>query len=172
MKTRIVPLLLVAYFGFFLLLLLGLAYSSSRTELAPEQPIAFSHAIHVGQLGLDCKECHTTVEKSPRAGVPSVEKCMSCHSSVAVEKPEVQKLHKYWEDKEPIPWNRVYSIRIRNYMVFSHKRHVKKGIDCSACHGNVAGMERIRKVSSLNMGWCVSCHRVNDASDDCLICHK
>ena len=106
---RILPLLLILYFGAALLLLLGLAYSSSRTDLAPEQPIAFSHKIHAGKLGLACTECHTTVEKSPRASVPPVSKCMSCHETAAVDRPEVQKLRKYWDDQEPIPWNRLLS---------------------------------------------------------------
>ncbi len=172
MKKSVITLLLVGYFGLFFFLLLGLGYSSSRTKLAPEQPIAFSHKIHAGKLKLACTECHTSVEKSPRAGVPPVEKCMSCHKTVAVEKPEVQKIHRYWEDREPIPWSRVYSVRVRNYVYFSHKRHIKKGVDCSACHGDVKNMERIRKVSSLNMGWCVSCHRQKQAPTDCLICHK
>lgn len=172
MKRRIITGVLVAYFGLFFLLLLGLGYSWSRSQQAPEQPIAFSHKIHVSKLKLPCTECHTSVQKSPHAGVPSVQKCMSCHQNVAVDRPEIQKLRRYWDAKEPIPWNRVYSLRISNYVYFTHKRHVKKGIDCSACHGEVQMMDRVRRVRSLSMGWCVSCHRANDAPTDCLICHQ
>ena len=172
MKSRIIAFLLTGYFGLLLLLLLGIAYSTSRTEIAPEQPVAFSHQIHVGKLKLQCTECHTTVDKSPRAGIPPVSKCMSCHEKAVVDRPEVQKLRRYWDNQEPIPWNRVYSFKLRNYVYFSHKRHVKKGIDCAVCHGPVEAMARVRRMSSLQMGWCVSCHRVNGASDDCLICHK
>ena len=83
----------------------------------------------------------------------------------------MQKLHKYWEDKEPIPWNRVHRIRIRNHVYFSHERHVKKDIECEECHGEVQAMEKLRAVSSLKMGWCVSCHYKEEAPTDCLICH-
>ena len=98
--------------------------------------------------------------------------CMNCHVAVKTESPEIQKLTKYWEDEEPVPWNRVHRIRVRNYVYFTHKQHVQAGVDCAQCHGNMAAMDKVRQVSSLKMGWCVSCHQHNDAPDDCLTCHK
>jgi copper homeostasis protein CutC len=112
---------------------------------------------------------------------------MGCHINVKTDSPEVQKIHKYWNEKKPIPWNRVHRIRQRNYVYFTHERHIKAedakvnnpnfeagkaGIACEACHGEVKAMEKMRAFSSLKMGWCVSCHRANDAPTDCLICHK
>jgi c(7)-type cytochrome triheme protein len=97
---------------------------------------------------------------------------MECHIAVRTDRPEIQKLTKYWEDKEPVPWNRVHRIRIRNHVYFSHKRHVKADIKCEQCHGQLAAMAQVRQVSSLKMGWCVSCHEANQAPTDCTICHK
>jgi hypothetical protein len=153
-----------------LTLLLGFRWHTQRK--APDQPIAFSHEIHAGKLNLDCLVCHEDADTSYFAGVPSVKKCMDCHIAVRTDRPEVQKLAKYWNDKEPVPWNRVHRIRIRNHVYFSHKRHVKAGVECEHCHGAVKAMEKVRQVSSLKMGWCVSCHQVNKAPTDCLICHK
>jgi hypothetical protein len=160
------------YFALFVLVFLALGYDWYRNKQAPHQPIAFSHKIHVGRVGLECQFCHETVDKSTFAGIPSVQKCMSCHANVATDRPEIQKLAGYWERQEPMEWNRVHRIRIRNYVHFSHKRHVKKGIDCAVCHGEVRHMDEIRRVRSLEMGWCVGCHEQNEASTDCLTCHQ
>jgi hypothetical protein len=168
-----------------LILLLGFRWNRQRK--APEQPIAFSHQTHVGKLNLECLFCHEWADKSYYAGVPTVQKCMECHVNVKVDDPEVKKLHQYWNNKEPIPWNRVHRIRQRNYIYLSHERHVnaekapvnninadlgEPGIACESCHGEMAAMEKVRAVSSLKMGWCVECHRANEASVDCLICHQ
>jgi hypothetical protein len=96
---------------------------------------------------------------------------MECHVSVMLESEEVQKIHKYWDDQEPIPWNRVHRMRIREHVYFSHERHIKKDVDCSECHGQLEAMTKVRAVKSLKMGFCVACHREKEASTDCLICH-
>jgi hypothetical protein len=163
-----------AVFGYFaliitLILLLGFRWHTHRK--APVQPIAFSHALHAGKLNLECLFCHDTADKSYYAGVPSVQKCMSCHSAVKTESPEIQKLTKYWNDKEPVPWERVHRIRVRKHVYFSHKRHIAAGADCEHCHGALRAMSQVRQVKSLKMGWCVSCHEANQAPTDCLICH-
>ena len=137
---------------------------------APTQPIAFSHKIHVSQVGLPCTFCHIYADKSRRAGVPSVQKCMSCHSVIAVDRPEIKKLHRYWNDKEPIPWLKVHNLP--EHVYFTHKRHIKAGLECSACHGEIKNVSVVRRVSSLKMGWCVTCHRAKKASIDCLTCHQ
>lgn len=170
-KFLIVPAAF-GYFAFFILIFLLLGYDWYRNKQAPGQPIAFSHKIHVGKVGLECQFCHESVEKAAFAGIPSVQKCMSCHANVATDRPEIQKLAGYWERKEPMEWNRVHRIRIRNYVYFSHKRHIKKDIDCAVCHGEVRHMDEIRRVRSLEMGWCVGCHEQNDAPTDCLTCHQ
>jgi hypothetical protein len=169
---RVILLAILGYFSLFMVLTLLLGFRWNKQRKAPDQPIAFSHEIHIGKLGLECLFCHDSADKSTFAGVPAVETCMSCHVAVMTDSPEVQKIHKYWEDEEPIPWNRVHRIRIRNHVYFSHERHVKAGVDCQQCHGELKAMEKVRAVSSLKMGWCVSCHQDNGAPTDCLICHK
>lgn len=137
--------------------------------LLPVQPIAFSHRHHVTEIGLDCQTCHVYARRSPVAGIPSVETCIGCHAQVLTERPEIQKLLAFWENKEPIPWVRVHDLP--DYARFSHKRHVLGGLACADCHGDVAQMEIAEQRESLSMGWCVSCHKERDASIDCLTCH-
>jgi hypothetical protein len=91
---------------------------------------------------------------------------------VATDRPEIQKLADYWNRREPMEWNRVHRIRIRDYVFFSHERHVKAKVDCAECHGEVKYMDKIRQVRSLEMGWCVQCHRSEKAPTDCLTCHR
>jgi len=161
----------LGYFAFFALVTMALGFKWYRYQQPPDQPIAFSHKLHVGKVGLQCQFCHEYADKSPSAGIPTVEKCMSCHRNVVTDRPEVQKLTAYWEEKRPIEWNKVHNLRIKNHVYFTHKRHIKAGIECSACHGEVKYMDKVRQVSSLEMGWCVSCHRFNKAPTDCLTCH-
>ena len=133
------------------------------------QPIAFSHAHHVSEVGLDCQLCHVYARRGPVAGIPSVETCAGCHRQVLSENPEVLKVLEYWEDEQPIPWIRVHDLQ--DYVRFSHKRHVLAGVDCAECHGQVGQMEIAVQVESLSMGWCVTCHEERQAPLDCLTCH-
>lgn len=165
-----VKLALSGYFILTILLLLLYGYNFKLNAGDIVQPVNFSHKKHALENGIECTFCHFNADKSPRADVPSVQKCMDCHSSIATEKPEIQKLTNYWEKKEAIPWLRVYSLP--DHVYFSHKRHIKRGIDCVVCHGDVKNMKRIRKMRSLKMGWCVGCHRRFGGSEDCLTCHK
>ncbi len=165
-------LIIVGLFLVFVAFVALKGYSWQKTRKTPQQPIQFSHEIHVKKVGLQCQFCHTTVEKSTFAGIPSVQKCMTCHEKVATDRPEIQKLTRFWKDGQPIPWNRVYRIPVRNHVYFSHKRHVRAGVECRTCHGNVEVMPVIKRQRELQMGWCVSCHRANNAPDDCLTCHK
>jgi len=143
---------------------------ASRRQAAPTQPIAFSHKVHAGDNRIACLYCHLYATRSTVAGVPAVQLCMGCHEVIAKGRPEIQKLRGYWDRSDPIVWTKVYDLP--DYVYFSHKRHVLKGISCEACHGAVADMDQVRKVTSLDMGWCVACHRSNRASVDCLACHK
>jgi len=172
LKKYLGILLAFFFFGFVVLAYVALGTNYYRHRRAPDQPIAFSHKIHAGKVGLECLFCHETADKSDFAGVPPVEKCMSCHNNVATDRPEIQKLARYWTRREVMEWNRVHRIRVRKYVYFSHERHIKAKVDCVNCHGEVRYMERIRQVRSLQMGWCVSCHRAKKAPTDCLTCHK
>ena len=172
MVKRFLGTAIFGYFALFMVLTLLIGLRWNKERKAPEQPIAFSHEIHAGTLNLECLFCHESADKSYFAGVPTVQKCMECHRNVKTDTPEVQKLAKYWEDEEPVPWNRVHRIRVREFVYFTHKRHIKKDIQCEQCHGDLTAMAQVRAVSSLKMGWCVSCHLENEASVDCQICHK
>jgi hypothetical protein len=171
-KRRIAPFLIFIYIFSIVVIVLLVASLWRKDIKTPVQPINFDHQIHVSKVRLPCTHCHTTVEKSSAAGIPSVQTCMICHLKIAKDKPEIQKLNEYWEEKKPVPWMRVYKLPARKYVYFSHKRHVKAGLECVACHGNVEVMPVIKRVPKLEMGWCMSCHRANNASIDCATCHK
>ena len=147
----------------------------------PKQPIPFSHKLHAGQYQIDCMYCHSGTDRSAAAGVPSVESCMGCHSQFGQDLEGVQILKQYWDDKEPIPWEQVH--RVPEHVQFKHNRHVAAEVPCQRCHGPVEEMDKVYLTSDtiwwpwllpskkLEMGWCINCHRENEASQDCLICH-
>lgn len=142
------------------------------SDFTPEQPIEFSHKIHAGDNKIPCMYCHIYAERSRVSGVPNVQRCMGCHKIIKTDSPLIQKLTEYWDKKEPIPWVKVYNLP--DYVHFTHKRHIKAGLDCKLCHGDVASMDRITKVASLQMGWCLNCHASRDVvnGQDCWTCHK
>ncbi|MGI9559017.1 MAG: cytochrome c3 family protein [Thermodesulfobacteriota bacterium] len=167
-----------------------LSDEARAAKKGPEQPILFSHKIHAGDNKIECRTCHSYVAVSTHPGIPSVQKCMGCHThiqgrdeeykaddgSVINLREEIAKLKEYWEKKEPIPWIKVSPMA--EYVQFSHKRHIKKGIECKTCHGEVEKMDVVRKVERLNMGFCISCHEENAENEyhetqlkDCLTCH-
>lgn len=123
----------------------------------PVQPIAFSHKVHAGKLGMDCRYCHSNVERSSVAGVPATETCMNCHRFVRWDTPTIRPVTQQWTDNLPIQWTRVH--RLPEYVHFSHQPHVRSGLECAACHGDVANMDRVRVVAPMSMGWCLNCHR-------------
>lgn len=135
----------------------------------PKQPIPFSHRRHVEIAKMECQYCHSGVAKSPYATIPSLDLCMGCHANVLPESPFIKQLAEYYEKGIPVEWEPVNNLQ--EYAVFNHERHVKAGVGCHKCHGQVNKMDEVEKVSSLRMGWCVSCHRMNGASIDCSICH-
>jgi Cytochrome c7 and related cytochrome c len=130
---------------------------NTQERYAPEQPIPFSHKHHVSGLGIDCRYCHTTVEKSANAGMPSTAICMTCHSQIwtnaAMLAPDRQSLA---QDK-PIAWARVYGLP--DYVYFDHSIHIAKGVGCTECHGPIGDMPLTWKAQTLYMSWCLSCHR-------------
>ena len=143
----------------FAIVLRGTAQEEEAAEVAPaaaedptSQPIAFSHQHHVGELEFDCQLCHAYARRGPVAGIPSVARCVGCHRVVQVERPEIKKILQYWEDAEPIPWVRVHSLP--DHVRFTHKRHVRAGVSCQSCHGDVAQMDAAQQVEPLTMGWC------------------
>ena len=136
----------------------------------PEQPLNYSHVIHVDKNNIECTYCHSGVTKSSYATVPSLESCMGCHKLIRTDRPDIKKLKEAWDKGHPIEWEPVN--RLPEHAYFTHERHIKAGVGCQKCHGQVQKMPRVEKVSSLKMGWCVSCHRERGASTDCATCHQ
>jgi hypothetical protein len=138
---------------------------------AQQQPVEFPHNQHVAKAGLECIDCHITVDTRDEAGMPSVAKCMFCHEKVATEGPGVQKLRQFAEKKREIPWVRVYEFNRSGHVMFRHSPHVRAGVECSTCHGNVAEMTVATAQVKHTMGTCLTCHRQQKASEDCAACH-
>ena len=136
----------------------------------PVQPIAFTHKVHLAN-GMQCTDCHTTVETGPVAGIPSVELCMTCHQTIAADKLEIKKIAAYQARGEDIPWQRVYGYSPTVHVKFNHAPHIRAGVDCAHCHGNMTQQTVAVRAVDLNMGYCVSCHRQKKASLDCITCH-
>ncbi|MEO0270976.1 MAG: cytochrome c3 family protein [candidate division WOR-3 bacterium] len=162
------------FYAFYLLIfaIIFIFYMSiiEKRENSPIQPIKFSHKIHAYKLSLDCVFCHEKVEESTFTLPPPLSLCMTCHESVKKDSPEIIKLTTYYNKGEAVPWVKVH--KFKDWVYFSHKRHIKKGIDCTFCHGEIKAMDVVRKVRSMRMGFCVKCHEINGAERDCSVCHK
>jgi mono/diheme cytochrome c family protein len=130
---------------------------------APTQPIAFSHKLHAGQYEIQCRYCHTGVNVSKNANIPSANICMNCHNAIKRESPEIQKIYTAIEKDTPIEWVRVHNLPDLAY--FNHAQHVNVGgVQCQQCHGQIEQMEVVQQRSSLTMGWCIDCHRKTDVN--------
>jgi hypothetical protein len=122
-----------------------------------QQPVQFSHKHHSGDDGIDCRYCHTSVETSASAGMPSTQTCMNCHTQIWADSPYLEPVRESWRTGKPIEWTRVHDLP--DYAYFNHSIHVAKGVGCSTCHGNVNEMPLMYQASSLQMEWCLECHR-------------
>ena len=130
---------------------------NTMVRIAPEQPIEFSHKHHVKDDGIDCRYCHTSVETSGYAGIPPTETCMSCHSQIWSNATVTAPIRESWATGKSIEWTRVHDLP--DFVYFNHSIHLNKGIGCSTCHGQVNEMPLTYKVNTLNMNWCLNCHR-------------
>lgn len=148
---------------FTVLLLFGLGFMLTRSPVATRegdqrvQPVQFSHKHHVGDIGIDCRYCHTSVEDSASAGIPPTSTCMNCHSQLFTNSVELEKVVNSWETGEPLEWVRVHDLA--DYVYFNHSIHVRNGIGCESCHGRVDEMPLMMKAEPLTMEWCLECHR-------------
>ena len=124
---------------------------------ARDQPVPFSHEHHVSGLGIDCRYCHTSVEHSSFAGIPATKVCMTCHSQVWTDAPMLKPVRDSWSTNAPLRWTRVHDLP--DYVYFNHSIHVAKGVGCTTCHGQVDQMPLTYQAASLQMDWCLSCHR-------------
>ena len=129
----------------------------SGVNVPLDQPVPFSHLHHVTGVGLDCRYCHTTVEEGAFAGIPPTETCMTCHSQLWTEAPMLAPVRASFRDEEPLQWTRVHDLP--DFVYFDHSIHVSRGIGCETCHGPVDEMPLVWKENTLNMEWCLECHR-------------
>ena len=123
----------------------------------PKQPIPFSHALHVDNVGMDCRYCHSNVEKAAHSNIPATETCMNCHKQIKTDSPHIKKLTEHYESGEPIEWIKVHMLP--DYVYFNHSAHVNVGVSCVQCHGQVNKMDVVYQAEPLSMGWCLECHR-------------
>ncbi len=137
---------------------------------SPVQPIAFSHKAHLAEK-IPCDMCHTGVAEGPQAGLPDIRICMSCHQMIAANLPGVQKVAAYARRGEDIPWQRVYGFSQSAHLKFNHAPHVRAGVGCARCHGDLTRQTVAVRAVPHTMGFCLDCHRAKNAPTECLTCH-
>jgi hypothetical protein len=136
----------------------------------PVQPIAYTHKVHLAN-GLVCTNCHVGVDQGPDARIPSVNFCMTCHQVIATDKPEIKKLAAYQARGEDIPWQRVYGFQPSAHVKFNHAPHIRAGVDCATCHGDMTKATVAERTVNHTMGFCITCHQQQKAPVDCVTCH-
>lgn len=143
----------------YAVVLMAYAFSAENLNVgyAPVQPIPFSHALHAGELEVDCRYCHNTVESGAMAAIPSTSTCMNCHASIRTDSKILEPLFESAKTGEPVEWVRVHDLP--EYVYFNHSAHLSAGVSCVECHGRVDKMETVRQEEPLSMGWCLECHR-------------
>ena len=129
----------------------------TRAHEARSQPVPFSHAHHVGGLGVECRYCHTSVDRSSYAGIPPTKTCMNCHSQIWGQSPTLEPVRASFRTDTSIEWVKVHDLP--DFAYFNHSAHVNKGVGCSTCHGRVDKMPLVSQEKSLQMEWCLECHR-------------
>lgn len=146
----------------YLVALVNYGFSPRATDVGyqPEQPVPYSHALHAGRLGLDCRYCHVTVENAAHAAIPPTQTCMNCHSALKTDSLKLDKIRESHKSGLPVEWVRVHDLS--DFAYFNHSAHVRRGIGCASCHGRIDRMEVVHQDQPLNMAWCLDCHRDPD----------
>jgi hypothetical protein len=156
-RASIVLGLAVAGGGLTVAFALARSSYATRQGVVLEQPVPFSHDHHVAQIGIDCRYCHTAVESSSSAGMPPTATCMNCHNQIWAQSPMLEPVRASLRDNKSLVWNRVYDLP--DFVYFNHSIHVAKGVGCVSCHGDVGKMPLMYQKPTLQMDWCLSCHR-------------
>src|SRR5499426_2018137 len=156
-RLSIVLIILLLGLGGWLVLELNRSPFVTKAFVAREQPVQFSHKHHAGDDGIDCRYCHTTVETAATAGMPATKTCMNCHSQLFANSPYLEIVRESWRTGQPIKWTRVHDLP--DFAYFNHSIHVNKGVGCSTCHGQIDQMPVVYQTQSLQMEWCLECHR-------------
>ncbi|HEX5045121.1 MAG TPA: cytochrome c3 family protein [Candidatus Polarisedimenticolaceae bacterium] len=146
----------------YLIVLLYYGGNPRTTDVGymPTQPVPYSHALHVGQLGIDCRYCHNTVEVGAQASIPPTQTCMNCHAKIRSQSPKLLPVRESYATGLPVRWTRVHDLP--DFVFFNHSAHVRRGVSCVECHGRVDKMEVVYQQEPLSMGWCLDCHRDPD----------
>jgi len=144
--------------GIFAIFFVWYYFSPEYTDVgyAPEQPVEYSHRLHVGELGLDCQYCHTNVKDASHSNVPATQTCMNCHSQIRTESLKLLPVRESWATGQSIEWIKVH--KLPDYARFSHAVHTNNGVGCESCHGRIDQMEVVFQSEPLSMGWCLECH--------------
>jgi len=144
---------------FYVPTVVGLGASPKTTAVgySPVQPVPYSHALHAGKLGIDCRYCHTTVEKANFAAIPPTETCMNCHTNIRSQSDKLGPIRDSWATGKPMEWIKIHDLP--QYVYFSHQAHVNHGVGCIECHGRIDQMEQVYQAKPLSMSWCLDCHR-------------
>jgi hypothetical protein len=156
-KVSIFGALFAVAGGLWLVLEFNRSSYVTQAGVARIQPVQFSHQHHVGGMGIDCRYCHTSVEKSATAGIPPTQTCMNCHSQIWNTSPELEPVRESFRSGKSLEWVRVHDLP--EFAYFNHSAHVNKGMGCTTCHGRIDRMPLVWQEASLQMEWCLECHR-------------
>lgn len=129
----------------------------TRVGYQPTQPVPFSHTIHVEQLGMDCRFCHSFVEVAAHSNLPNTQTCMGCHQQIRADSPMLTAVRNSWESGEPVNWVQIH--KTPDYVYFNHAVHVNRGVSCKSCHGDISAMPVVYQHEPLSMSWCLECHQ-------------
>ncbi|MBM4361234.1 MAG: cytochrome c3 family protein [Deltaproteobacteria bacterium] len=135
----------------------GASPKTTDVGYQPKQSVPYSHAKHAGELGIDCRYCHNTVEQAAHAAVPPTETCMNCHARVKTKSAKLERVRESWKTGASVEWVKVHDLP--DYVYFNHSAHVTRGVGCVSCHGRVDQMVEVYQDQPLSMGWCLDCHR-------------
>lgn len=137
----------------------GYYFTPKHTHVgyAPRQPVPYSHFLHAGQMGMDCRYCHSNIERAAHAQIPPTQTCMNCHSLVRTDSARLAPVRQSWESGQAVEWVKIH--RLPDHAYFDHSVHLSAGVGCVTCHGRVDQMEVVRQVQPLSMEWCLDCHR-------------
>ena len=130
---------------------------NTQVGYAPVQPVPYSHKLHAGEMGIDCRYCHANIERSQEAMIPATQTCMGCHAVIKTDSVRLQPVRDSWAKDKPIEWVRIHKLPEHAY--FDHSVHLAVGVGCSSCHGRIDQMEVVRQDQPLSMSWCLDCHR-------------
>jgi hypothetical protein len=135
----------------------GASPKTTDVGYEPKQPVPYSHALHAGELGIDCRYCHNTVERAAHAAIPPTETCMNCHARVRTKSTKLEPIRTSFQTGAAVEWKKVHDLP--DYVYFNHSAHVTRGVGCVTCHGRIDQMPEVYQFAPLSMGWCLDCHR-------------